>query len=148
MDDRYGLGMTRREAQKALKEDAGLELLQKAKELRVIANQWQSALELYAFFGLQEYLKPNSYSYEEDRKSVEALLNAIDDYPDIVTIDLFCRMLGGIGDGTARKLLRGNHVEHFYIRNTYFIPKVSIIDYLLSSDYETYKTKLKLKADT
>ena len=66
-------------------------------------------------------------------------------YPDIVTIDLFCRMLGGIGDGTARKLLRGNHVEHFYIRNTYFIPKVSIIDYLLSSDYETYKTKLNIK---
>ena len=32
-------------------------------------------------------------------------------YPDIVTIDLFCRMLGGIGDGTARKLRRGNHVE-------------------------------------
>ena len=57
----------------------------------------------------------------------------------IVTIDLFCRMLGGIGDGTARKLLRGNHVEHFYIRNTYFIPKVSIIDYLLSSDYESEK---------
>lgn len=68
-------------------------------------------------------------------------------YPDIVTIDLFRRMLGGIGDGTARKLLRGNHVEHFYIRNTYFIPKVSVIDYLLSSDYEKYSVKLKHKAD-
>ena len=68
-------------------------------------------------------------------------------YPDIVTIDIFCRMLGGIADGTARKLLRGNHVEHFYVRNTYYIPKVSIIDYLLSSDYERYKTKLKHKVD-
>lgn len=89
MDGRYGLGMTRREAQKALKEDAGLELLQKAKELRVIANQWQSALELYAYLGLQEYLKPNSYSYEEDRKSVEALLNAIDDYRRSNSNDMF-----------------------------------------------------------
>jgi hypothetical protein len=37
------------------------------------------------------------------------------DYPDLVTLEQFRQMLGGIGDTTARKLIRGNHVKHFYI---------------------------------
>ena len=48
-------------------------------------------------------------------------------FPDVVTINEFRAMLGGIGECTARKLLRGNHVEHFYIRGTYNIPKVKVI---------------------
>ncbi len=64
-------------------------------------------------------------------------------FPDIVTIDVFCRMMGGIADGTARKLLRENRVQHFLVRNTYLIPKIAIIDYLLSDDYAKYKRKLK-----
>ena len=44
-------------------------------------------------------------------------------YPDVVTLPEFCKMLGGIGDSAARKLMRGNHVHHFYIRHTYLIPK-------------------------
>lgn len=59
-------------------------------------------------------------------------------YPDVVTLPQFCRMLGGIGDTTARKLMRGNHVHHFYIRNTYLIPKESVIDYVLGSHYAGY----------
>ena len=64
-------------------------------------------------------------------------------FPDVVTINEFRAMLGGIGECTARKLLRGNHVEHFYIRGTYYIPKVKVIDYLLSSHYMQYRFKLK-----
>ena len=64
-------------------------------------------------------------------------------FPDVVTINEFRAMLGGIGECTARKLLRGNHVEHFYIRGTYYIPKVKIIDYLLSPHYMQYRFKLK-----
>ena len=64
-------------------------------------------------------------------------------YPDVVTVSQFCEMLGGIGHNTARKLLRSNRVEHFYIRNTYLIPKDCVIDYVLSSDYEAYCKKLK-----
>ena len=64
-------------------------------------------------------------------------------FPDVVTINEFRAMLGGIGECTARKLLRGNHVEHFYIRGTYYIPKVKVIDYLLSPYYMQYRFKLK-----
>lgn len=64
-------------------------------------------------------------------------------YPDVVTLPQFCRMLGGIGDTTVRKLMRGNHVHHFYIRNTYLIPKESVIDYVLGSHYARYRKMLK-----
>ncbi len=66
-------------------------------------------------------------------------------YPDVVTLDEFKSMLGGIADSTARKLLRGNHVKHFYIRNTYMIPKVWVIEYVLSEHYTEYREKLKVQ---
>lgn len=56
-------------------------------------------------------------------------------YPDVVTLQEFRQMLGGIGDKTARKLVRENRVKHYYIRNTYLIPKTHVIDYLLSTHY-------------
>jgi hypothetical protein len=65
------------------------------------------------------------------------------EYPDVVTLPVFCKMLGGIGDSTARKLLQANRVEHFIIRTTYFIPKEKVIDYLLSPHYRSYKKKLR-----
>ena len=64
-------------------------------------------------------------------------------YPDVVTLEQFRTMLGGIGDSTARKLLKGNHVKHFYIRDTYMIPKVWVIEYILSDHYAEYRQKLK-----
>ena len=66
-------------------------------------------------------------------------------YPDVVTLPEFCDMLGGIGDSTARKLIRTNKVKHFYIRCTYLIPKESVIDYVLSYDYLEYSKKLKAR---
>ena len=42
-------------------------------------------------------------------------------YPDVVTLPEFQAMLGGIGDSTARKIMRANKVKHFYIRCTYLI---------------------------
>ena len=57
----------------------------------------------------------------------------------------FCNMLGGIGDSTARKIMRANKVKHFYIRCTYLIPKESVIDYVMSYDYLEYSKKLKAR---
>ena len=57
-------------------------------------------------------------------------------YPDVVTIEELRIMLGGIGDTYARKLLRQNLIEHFYIRGTYYIPKAKVIDYMLSPHYK------------
>jgi len=67
------------------------------------------------------------------------------DYPDLGTLPEFQQMLGSIGDVTARKLMRGNHVQHFYIRDTYLIPKPSVIDYILSKHYAEYCQKLKVR---
>lgn len=65
-------------------------------------------------------------------------------YPDVVTLPEFREMIGGIGDTTARKLMRSNHVQHFCIRHTYLIPKASVIDYVLSKHYAQYCKELKV----
>ena len=67
------------------------------------------------------------------------------DYPDVVTLIQFREMLGGIADSTARKLMRTNAVKHFYIRDTYMIPKKCIIEYVTSEHYEDYKKSLKVQ---
>lgn len=79
------------------------------------------------------------------RRNREYYEQLFSSYPDVVTIPDFQKMLGGIAEGTARKLLRGNHVHHFYIRDTYFIPKISVINYVLSKDYAKYREKLKAR---
>lgn len=65
-------------------------------------------------------------------------------YPDLVSLDQFRKMLGGLGEVQARKLMRQNHVKHFYVRGTYLIPKANVIDYVLGPHYT--KDRLKLKA--
>ncbi|MDR1892633.1 MAG: DNA-binding protein [Oscillospiraceae bacterium] len=77
------------------------------------------------------------------KKSREHYENLFANYPDVVTLPMFMKMLGGIGDTTARKLMRANHVHHFYIRYTYFIPKPCVIDYVLGKHYAEYSKKLK-----
>ncbi len=64
-------------------------------------------------------------------------------YPEVVNLMQFREMLGGIGEKTARKLMRENRVKHYYIRNTYLIPKEWVIDYLLSTHYAKYRLQLK-----
>ena len=66
-------------------------------------------------------------------------------FPDVVTLLEFQSMLGGIGDSTARKIMRANKVKHFYIRSTYMIPKACVIDYVLSEDYAKYSKTLKAR---
>lgn len=69
--------------------------------------------------------------------------NYFSSYPDLVTLDQFRKMLGGLGVVQARKLMQENRVKHFYIHGTYFIPKANVIDYVLSSHYAKYRLKLK-----
>ena len=71
--------------------------------------------------------------------------NLFASYPDVVTLPVFQAMLGGIGDSTARKIMRANKVKHFYIRCTYLIPKTCVIDYVLSDDYAEYSKTLKAR---
>lgn len=55
-------------------------------------------------------------------------------YPDLLTLEQFRAMLGGIADGTARRLMRENRVEHFMVNTTY---------YICSQHYRFYRRKLK-----
>ena len=64
-------------------------------------------------------------------------------YPDLVSLDQFQKMLGGLGEVQARKLMQQNHVKHFFIRGTYIIPKANVIDYVLGTHYAKYRLKLK-----
>jgi hypothetical protein len=66
-------------------------------------------------------------------------------YLDVVTLQQFKEMLGGIADSTARKLMRENRVKHFYIRETYMIPKEYVIEYVLGEHYEEYKYCLNVQ---
>ena len=52
------------------------------------------------------------------------------DYPDVVTIEQMCQMLGGIGKKTGYRLLREKKIEAFKIGKSYKIPKIQIISYL------------------
>lgn len=63
-------------------------------------------------------------------------------YPDLVTVEQFREMLGGIGDTFARRLIRQNKVKHFFIKPFYYIPKSSVIEYLLSDDYAERRLKV------
>ena len=56
-------------------------------------------------------------------------------YPDIVTTTQFREMLGGVGDTLARKLIHEQKVKSIFIKPCYYIPKNSVIDYVLSADY-------------
>lgn len=67
------------------------------------------------------------------------------EYPDVVTLNQFRQMLGGIADSTARKIMRENQVFHYSIRRTYYIPKTSVIDYVMSKAYARYKEQLKAR---
>ena len=65
------------------------------------------------------------------------------DYPDLVRLTELCAMMGGIGESTARKLLREGHIRSIMVRSTNYIPKKCIIEYLVSSHYNSYRQKLK-----
>lgn len=45
--------------------------------------------------------------------------------------------------GIARKLVQGDHVEHFVVNGTYYIPKKFVIEYVTSPHYYMLQMKLK-----
>ena len=52
-------------------------------------------------------------------------------YPDVVRMDQFRAMLGGVTEVTALKILEQGQIKFFCIRRRHLIPKVCVIDYLL-----------------
>lgn len=65
-------------------------------------------------------------------------------YPDLVSVLMFREMLGGIGDSFARRLIREQKVKAIFVKPHYWIPKESVIDYVLSEDYANRKLKVRV----
>lgn len=51
-------------------------------------------------------------------------------YPDVVTIEQMCEMLGGISVKTGYKLIRDGSINGFKVGKRYRIPKINILEYL------------------
>jgi excisionase family DNA binding protein len=71
---------------------------------------------------------PSSANNTEQGQAIHQLLFC--DYPDVVTVDDLCRMLGGIGRKSAYALLREKKIIGVKIGRTYRIPKLNVIRYL------------------
>lgn len=65
-------------------------------------------------------------------------------YADVVDLVTFRKMLGGISEKAALRLVHENHVKHFYIGQQYLIPKLYVIEYVMSQHYEEYRKCLKV----
>ena len=58
------------------------------------------------------------------------------DYPEIVNTQQLAQMLGGVNVKSAVALIWRNEITAFRISNKYQIPKSSVIDYLVSENYQ------------
>ncbi len=65
-------------------------------------------------------------------------------YADVVDLATFRKMLGGMSEKASLKLMHENHVKHFYIGQQYRIPKLYVIEYVMSPHYEAYRKHLKV----
>lgn len=54
------------------------------------------------------------------------------EYPDVVNTEQMCEMLGNICIKTGYQLLKNKEIYYFHIGHKYLIPKICIIDYILS----------------
>jgi excisionase family DNA binding protein len=55
-------------------------------------------------------------------------------YPDVVTIEQMCEMLGGISKKTGYRLLQNGAIKSLIVGRRYRIPKVYVLEYLTQSD--------------
>ena len=63
-------------------------------------------------------------------KAQEAYKMMFRDYPDVVTIEQMCEMLGGISTKTGYRLLKSGAIKSFVVGRRYRIPKLYIFEYL------------------
>ena len=52
------------------------------------------------------------------------------EYPDVVTVEQMCEMLGGLNTKTGYQLLKSGAIKYFVLGRRYRIPKVSILEYM------------------
>ena len=52
------------------------------------------------------------------------------EYPDVVTVEQMCEMLGGISTKTGYRLLRNGTIKSIVVGRRYRIPKLYVFEYL------------------
>lgn len=57
-------------------------------------------------------------------------------YPDVVTVEQMCEMLGGISTKTGYRLLKDGTIKSLIVGRRYRIPKLYIFEYLEILDNE------------
>lgn len=76
----------------------------------------------------------------QDRDEYEVMFAM---YPDVVSTKELRIMLGGICEKTALTMLRQNMIQHFRIGAVYQIPKVSVIDFMVSEEYIAFRKRIE-----
>ena len=63
-------------------------------------------------------------------RAQEAYKMMFRDYPDVVTVEQMCEMLGGISIKTGYRLLKNGTIKSVVVGRRYRIPKLYIFEYL------------------
>lgn len=63
-------------------------------------------------------------------KAQEAYKMMFRDYPDVVTVEQMCEMLGGISIKTGYRLLKNGTIKSIVVGRRYRIPKLYVFEYL------------------
>ncbi len=63
-------------------------------------------------------------------KPQEAYKLMFREYPDVVTVEQMCEMLGGISVKTGYNILRSGRIKALIVGRRYRIPKINIMEYL------------------
>ena len=66
------------------------------------------------------------------------------EYPDLVTQAQLQKMLNGISISFSSRLIHEKRVQSIFIKPSYYIVKDSVIDYVLSADYDRRKLKARV----
>lgn len=93
------------------------------------------------FVAIDTTLSTSSEVVMQDRRKYEMIFSH---YPDLVTAPQLQEMLGGINEKTAHGILWRGEIKSFRVSNRYQIPKESVIDYLLSENYEMLKKRMEV----
>jgi excisionase family DNA binding protein len=58
-------------------------------------------------------------------------------YPDVVSVEQMCQILGDISKKTGYRLLKEKRIDYFVIGKVYKIPKINIIQYMSENSDST-----------
>ena len=57
-----------------------------------------------------------------------------EEYPDVVSVEQMCVMLGGIGKRTAYRLLKDGAIRYVKVGRSFKIPKTSVVEFMVGKE--------------